>query len=173
MTTLNQRGTKTAYCMQPRKSTTRRKEAMSDEIYGRCRKCFGTCTALGEPGKSEVLVMTLDIARSAAEWCHSCKKVFCGRCCGAAVGAVALACPICGGIVGPADKNDWKRSAPISEAEREEKKRFEEALKEYRRKEDEKQSLRADRREHGLCVVCGKPLGLFNKLLRRTFHRKC
>lgn len=84
-----------------------------DERDGNCKRCGKTARAVGDQFGSKALpVGDLASAQKIALWCSSCRKVFCGECCGAVTGVTVLRfhCPACGGSVRWAKVEDWNNS---------------------------------------------------------------
>jgi len=80
-----------------------------DERDGSCASCGSTCRAIGQQLKpGQIPVFDLDTARKVAQWCPACKKVFCGRCCGAQIGGPSLKCPLCQRQTDFASLDHWR-----------------------------------------------------------------
>ena len=84
-----------------------------DRREGSCQRCGSTAIAVGDQFGSKALpVGDIASAQKTALWCSSCRKVFCGKCCGAVSGVTVLKfqCPSCAGNVRWAKVADWEAS---------------------------------------------------------------
>lgn len=64
----------------------------------------------------------------------------------------------------------------MSENQRESEKRFEQEMEDaapWGAEEKRLRAIRQKRREQNECVMCGKPLGFFDKMAKRTQHSNC
>jgi hypothetical protein len=82
-----------------------------DERDGSCHRCRSTARAIGQQLEiGQIPVLSVDVARKIAMWCPVCRRVYCGKCCGASVGSVSLSCPSCANMVEFASVHHWKTS---------------------------------------------------------------
>jgi hypothetical protein len=80
-----------------------------DPRDGSCHKCGSTCRAIGHQLKpGDIPVFDLATAKKVAEWCPTCRRVFCGNCCGASIGAGSMHCPKCFTTVEFAGIDHWR-----------------------------------------------------------------
>lgn len=73
--------------------------AMRENRDGPCQRCGSNCLAFGDKvGADAVGIASVETGKQLAFRCVHCSQVFCGRCCGVAVGS-SPTCPNCGRAV--------------------------------------------------------------------------